>query len=121
MFSSAVRGGKAFAAEQKIRELKKRIFWLLALGKSVTIKKRPNIIIRKATDNRNALPTPKYGVSPNMVEKKSLSSDRYKEWFNFRWIRKISKEISRHEKYQRKQYVRKKKQLCVPLQDVFEV
>ena len=26
MFSTAIRGGKAFAAEQEIRELKKRIF-----------------------------------------------------------------------------------------------
>ena len=33
MFSTAVRGGKAFAAEQKLRELKKRIFRLKALEK----------------------------------------------------------------------------------------
>ena len=31
MFSTAFRGGKAFAAEQKIRELKKRINRLLAI------------------------------------------------------------------------------------------
>ena len=33
MFSTAVRGGKAFAAKQKLRELKKRIFRLKALEK----------------------------------------------------------------------------------------
>ena len=33
MFSTAVRGGKTFAAEQKLRELKKTIFRLKALGK----------------------------------------------------------------------------------------
>ena len=33
MFSTAVRGGKTFAAEQKLRELKKRIFRLKALEK----------------------------------------------------------------------------------------
>ena len=31
MFSTAVRGGKAFAAEQKLRELKKRLSRLLVL------------------------------------------------------------------------------------------
>ena len=34
MFSTNVRGGKDFAAEQKIRELKKRIFWLKGMNKS---------------------------------------------------------------------------------------
>ena len=62
MFSTAVRSGKEFAAEQKIRELKKRIFRLLTLGKNIGLKKRPNEIIAKATDNMNSVPTPKYGV-----------------------------------------------------------
>ena len=31
MFSTVVRGGKAFAAEQKLRELKKRLSRLLVL------------------------------------------------------------------------------------------
>ena len=34
MFSTNVRGEKDFAAEQKIRELKKRIFWLKGMNKS---------------------------------------------------------------------------------------
>ena len=34
MFSTAVRGGKAFAAEQKLRELKKRLSRLLAIKKN---------------------------------------------------------------------------------------
>lgn len=33
MFSTAVRGGKTFAAEQKLRELKRKIFRLKALEK----------------------------------------------------------------------------------------
>ena len=53
MFSTAVRGGKAFPAEQKIRELTRRISRLLALGKNMKLKKRPNEIIEKATDNMN--------------------------------------------------------------------
>ena len=35
MFSKAVRGGKAFAAKQKIRDLKKRIFRINAREKKV--------------------------------------------------------------------------------------
>ena len=35
MFSTAVRGGKAFAAEQKLRELKKGIFRLKVLEKRI--------------------------------------------------------------------------------------
>ena len=34
MFSTNVRGEKDFAAEQKIRELKKIIFWLKGMNKS---------------------------------------------------------------------------------------
>ena len=35
MFSTNMRGGKAFAAEQKLRELKKIIFRLKALKKNL--------------------------------------------------------------------------------------
>ena len=37
MFSTGVRGGKTFAADQKLRELKKRIFRLKALEKKSKI------------------------------------------------------------------------------------
>ena len=69
MFSTAVRGGKAFAAEQKLRELKKRLSRL-----------SPNILIQKAIENMNSLPTVKYGVEPDKVEKKSLESEAYIDW-----------------------------------------
>ena len=58
MFSTALRGGKAFAVEQKIRELKKRIFRLLTLWKNTGLKKRPKEIIAKATDDMNSISTP---------------------------------------------------------------
>ena len=38
MFSAAVRGGKAFAAEQKLKEVKKRIFRLKAMEKRLSKK-----------------------------------------------------------------------------------
>ena len=116
MFSTAVRGGNAFAAEQKIRELKKRIIRLLALRKNMKLIKRPNKVIEKATDDMNSIPMAKYGISPNIVEKKSLSSEAYREWFDIRCKQKISKTGDRCERYENKKYLRKKKQLCVPLE-----
>ena len=59
MFSTVIRGGKAFAAEQKIRELKKRIFRLKSLekrsGKSKTRPLKSYEIIRKSINNMNSL------------------------------------------------------------------
>ena len=46
MFSTAVPGGKAFADEQKLRELKKRLSWLLVLQKNTENKAQ----ITKHTD-----------------------------------------------------------------------
>ena len=121
MFSTAVRGGKAFAAKQKLRELKKRISKLLALQRNSKTKlKSPNLIIQKAVENMNSLPTAKYGVEPDKIGQKSLESDWYREWFDIRSLSKISKAQPRYEKeikrYQKKIYLRKKKKLRVPLE-----
>ena len=50
MFTSSVRGGKAFAAEQKLRELKIRIAKLNALKMKVT----PTKIITTSSENMNS-------------------------------------------------------------------
>ena len=69
MSSTAVRGGKAFAAEQKLRELKKRLSRLLAIQKISKIKlKSPNVLIQKAVENMNSLLTVKYGVELDKVK-----------------------------------------------------
>ena len=49
MFTTSVRGGKAFAAEQKIRELKTRISKINAQK----LKIAPSKIIQNSTLNRN--------------------------------------------------------------------
>ena len=65
MFSSRVHGGKAYAAEQKIREFKK----LLLKGKkaykatSTSARFDPQKLIRKATANMNNIQSQKYGYS----------------------------------------------------------
>ena len=70
MFSTAVRGGKAFAAEKKIRELKKRISRLSALQKNIKVKRSPNNIIEKAVYNMNSLPSAKCRITPKSHRKK---------------------------------------------------
>ena len=51
MFTSSVKGGKAFAAEQKIPELKSRIARLNALNMKVTSTK----IITTSSENMNSV------------------------------------------------------------------
>ena len=48
IFSTAVRVGKAFATEQKLRELKKIIFRLKALEKNFSKRINPYEIIKKS-------------------------------------------------------------------------
>ena len=116
MFSTAVRGGKAFASEQKLRELKKRISKLLALQRNSKAKlKSPNVIIEKAVENMNSLTTIKYGLEPDKIEKRSLESEWFREWFDVRHLSRISKAQPRYERYQKKRYLRKRKKFRVPL------
>ena len=117
MFSTAVRGGKAFAAEQKLRELKKRLSRLLVLQRNSNTKlKSPNILIQKAVENMNSVPTAKYGGEPDKIEKRSLESEWFREWFDIRRLSKISKVHPQYERYQKKKDLRKKKKLRVPLE-----
>ena len=110
MFSTAVRGGKAFAAEQKLRELKKRLSRLLVLQRNSKTKlKSPNVLIQKAVENMNSLPTVKCVVEPDKVEKKSLESKAYRDWFNTRRLHIVSKAHARYGRYEKSKYGRKKK------------
>ena len=63
----------AFAAEQKIRELKTRISKL----KSQKLKITPNKILEILTKNMNIQPSKKYGISPDEVESRSLESEKF--------------------------------------------
>ena len=64
MFTSSIRGGKAFAAEQKIRELKTRI----AKSNVQKLKIRPAKIIENSTLNMNLMKSTKYGMSPEKIK-----------------------------------------------------
>ena len=64
MFTSSIRGGKAFAAEQKIRELKTRI----AKSNVQKLKIRPAKIIQNSTLNMNLMTSTKYGISSEKIK-----------------------------------------------------
>ena len=74
MFHTRLRSGKAFPAEQKIREFKK----LLLKSKRFKKKKRgkrnkPNDLIRKAAQNMNETISTKYQLAPETIEKRNLN------------------------------------------------
>ena len=75
MFSSKTRGGKAFAAKQKIREFK-TLFKSKQLHKATKSKRLDSKkLIRNAVQNMNNTNSQKYGYPPKTVEKKSLSDN----------------------------------------------
>ena len=116
MFSTAVRSGKAFAAKQKLRELKKRIFRLKAMVKRLSKKMNPYEIIKKSVHDMNSLPSAKYKQTPNEIEKNSLNSEASKKRFSLLRLKKIRGEKVRQEKFNKKIYERKKIKLRFPLE-----
>ena len=98
MFTSSVRGEKAFAAKQKTRELKTRIAKLSAEKLKITSTK----IIQNSTLNMNNMKSEKYGLSTEEIEKQSLAGEQYKTIFNVHRIEKTKKLHDRLDRYHRK-------------------
>ena len=98
MFTSSVRGEKAFAAKQKTRELKTRIAKLSAQKLKITSTK----IIQNSTLNMNNMKSEKYGLSTEEIEKQSLAGEQYKTIFNVHRIEKTKKLHDRLDRYHRK-------------------
>ena len=66
MFTSLVRGGKLFAAQQKIRELETKTAKLNAQKLKIT----PTKIIQNSVLNINNMKSKKYGLSPEEIERR---------------------------------------------------
>ena len=105
IFTTSVRGGKAFAAEQKIRELKTRISKLSAQKLKISSTK----IILNSAENMNNVQSEKYGISPEKIEKKSLSSKRFRTLFNFYRMEKTELAHDRLNRYDNKKYKAKRR------------
>ena len=102
-----MRGGKAFAAEQKIQELKSRIAKLNALKMKVS----PTKIITTSSENMKRLLHKIYRLSTNQIEKKSSSSKRFRTLFNFHRIERTKKIHDRLYRFDKKKYGAKKQKL----------
>ena len=98
MFSTSVRGGKAFAAEQKIRKIKIRIAKL----RGQKLKLNPKKIVEISTTNMNIRTSKKYGISPEEFESRALNSKRFRVLFNMHRIEKTDKLNKRMDRYDKK-------------------
>ena len=115
MFSSRIRGGKAFAAEQKIRELKKVIFKTKNAYKLSKKKINSKKIIEKSVQNLNKINSEKYGLPPEVIEKKTLANDVFREVYDFYRLVKVTKNANRYERYNEKLDRKQKNKLREPL------
>ena len=116
MFSTNVRGGKAFAAEQNIRDLKKLLLKSKNIDKRNKKKINPKKLIEKATNNLNKTATQKYGIEPETVEEKSLIDDNFKELYEFHRLTKIGKDFDTRDRFNTKQDQRNNRKLREPLE-----
>ena len=69
MFTTSIRGGKVFSAEQKIRELKSGIAKLKAISDKNKTETLPTTTIRQSAENMNDVKSEKYGMTPMTLEK----------------------------------------------------
>ena len=72
MFTTNVRGGKAFAVKQKIRELENRISKIKPISDQNKTKISPTTIIKRSKENINNVISEKYKFAPNEIKKNSL-------------------------------------------------
>ena len=119
MFSSTICGGKAFVAEQKIREFKKILFKSKKLHKVTKSGQRLDSkkLIKKAVENMNKTNSQKYGLPPETVEQKTRS-DVFREIYDFHRIVRVSKDAERYKRQdvrQDKKLISQRKQLREPL------
>ena len=99
MFSTKIRGGKAFAAEQKIREFKKILFRSKRLHKSTkTSILNAKKLIRNAVQNMNNTNSQKYELAPNTIKIKSLKNEDFHEIYDFHRMVKVSKSAERYNR-----------------------
>ena len=117
MFHTKVPRGKAFAAEQKIREFKKILLRSKRFEKFRKNRIKPNDLITKAAQNMNETISTKYQLAPETIEKKKLNPNDgkyFREIYDFMRIRKIENNQMRNSKYDQK-IGRRKKTLRSPL------
>ena len=98
MFNSGVRSGKAYAGEQKIREFKKLLFKSKKARKAISVSFRfdPKRLIRKATANMNNIQSQKYDYPPEVIEKNSEKSEKFRDIYDFYRVFNVQKHAKRY-------------------------
>ena len=79
MFTTNVRGGKVLAAEQKIRELKKRLSKEKTISDQNKAKISPATIINCSAENMNNVKSKKYRLTLNEIEKNPQRIDNLEQ------------------------------------------
>ena len=106
MFTTSIPGGKTFAAK-KIKELKTSV-----VKPSIQkLKISPTKITLNSAVNMNSIVSEKYGISPEEIEKRSLSNENFKTLFYFHRIEKTRQVHGRLNTYNKKKYKFKTKKL----------
>ena len=111
MYSTNLRGGKVFAAEQKICELKKLLLRSKCVQKSFSKRIKPNESMKKASFNLNNTKSAKYGFSREQIEEKSLNPERgqqFKETYDFSRLWRKKRSTRKVRKIRKKSWHTKK-------------
>ena len=116
MFHTKIRGGKAFAAEQKIREFKKILQKSKRMHESTSTKRtEPKKIIQSATNNLNSIASQKYGVLPNFVEENAQQDEKFCKIYDIYRLVKVQKYAKRYKLNEIRQNDKKHKKIREPL------
>ena len=111
-----MRGGKAYTAEQKIREFKKILQKSKRMHKSSSTKRiEPKKLIQCAANNLNNIPSQKYGVSPNFVEENIQQDEKLRRIFDFYRLVKVQKYTERYKCNDIRKDDKKREKLRKPL------
>ena len=97
MFSTRLQGGKAFAGEQKNRELKKLLLKSKSLDKKNKIRINPKNLIEKAANNTNKTNSEKYNIAAITI-KKSIENENHKKCYGFHRLIKVKEDVKRRER-----------------------
>ena len=120
MFHPRLRGGKAFAAEQKIGQFKKLLLKDKRMEKQHGKRLKPLDLIRNVKNHMNNTNSTKYNLVPEVIEKKSLDQKNgvyFREIYDFMRICKIKTNQARNSKYDEEKD-RRRRQLRSPLQKI---
>ena len=116
MFHTKIRGGKAFAAKQKIREFQKILRKSKRMHQLTSSKRiEPKKLIQCATNNLNSIASQKYGVLPDFVEENTQQDEKFYEIYDFYRLVKVQKYTKRCKHNDIRQDDKKHKKLREPL------